>query len=104
MGQSTHMRDGAAAIHLSYCAVTRSLAQALGLVASTIQVVGSESAKGKTVPLGICGIKAFGCSCWVFVTVVLAPACAALRLGLLLSTLSRLTASTHLERADESSD
>jgi hypothetical protein len=96
------MRDGAAAIHLSYCAVTRSLAQALGLVASTIQVVGSESAKGKTAPLGICGIEAFGCRCWVFV--VLAPACAALRLGLLLSTLSRLTASTHLERADESSD
>jgi hypothetical protein len=54
--------------------------------------VGSEPGeKSKAAHLGICGIEAFGRRCWGFL--VLARMChsAALRLGLLLSTLSRLT-------------
>ena len=51
--------------------------------------VGRESGKGKTTLHGICGIR----STWLQAPSfpVLAPACTAVRFGLLLSTLSRLT-------------
>jgi hypothetical protein len=51
--------------------------------------VGSEWKRQNNPPLASAALGAFGCRCLVFL--VLAPACAAVRFGLLLSTLSRLT-------------